>query len=84
MHDRMTKEIWLELKGLPIPDDLVEKVWEGPTQVRIEELKLKMKAFELKMQGEIAKAKVAVDLPKEEEKKSSPKKAKPVEEAEIA
>ena len=43
----MIKEVWCELKGLPKPK--FDEVWEGPIEPRIEELKIKMKAFEEKV-----------------------------------
>ncbi len=43
-RDRLMKECWHEIKGLPKP--IFEDVWQGPIEVRIEELKKKMKKFE--------------------------------------
>ena len=33
MRDKLIKEVWYELKGLPLPES--EKVWEGPVEVRV-------------------------------------------------
>ena len=46
-RDRMIKQIWCELKGLPIPQ--YDEVYEGPIEPRIEELKKKTREFEEKV-----------------------------------
>lgn len=50
MHDRMIRDIWFELQGKPLPPG--EEKWEGDPAVRIAELKVKLKAFEDKVQRE--------------------------------
>ncbi len=47
-RDRLMKECWCEIKGLPKP--VWEDVWDGPLEPRIEILKQKMKAYEEKAQ----------------------------------
>lgn len=48
IRDRQLKEVWCEMKGLPQPES--EKTWDGPIEVRLEELRRKMKIFEDKEQ----------------------------------
>ena len=40
----MMKEVWHEIQGLPAPKR-ENMPWDGPTEVRIEELKKKLDAF---------------------------------------
>jgi hypothetical protein len=61
MRDRLMKEVWLEIQGKPIPDGLRDIPWEGPTAERIEALRAKMRAFEVKAQGELKQAKVNLE-----------------------
>lgn len=76
-RDRLMKECWYEIKGLPKP--IFEDVWQGPIEVRLEELKLKMKQFEEKaekMQAEYLeeqKKKAASEPAKVDKKKASQK-----------
>jgi hypothetical protein len=47
-RDQLMKECWAEIKGLPKP--VFDNVWQGPIEVRVEELKIKMKKFEEKVE----------------------------------
>ena len=76
-RDRMIKEIWCEIKGLPKPT--YADVWDGPIEPKIQEIKLRMKEFEDKARKqkeewdkeEAAKASAAAT-----QETSTPKKAK--------
>lgn len=43
-RDKLIKEVWCEIKGLPKP--VYEEVWTGDITVRVNELKKKVKLFE--------------------------------------
>jgi hypothetical protein len=44
MRDKLIKEVWCEIKGLPVPES--EKPWTGPVEVRLQDLRKKMQTFE--------------------------------------
>ena len=46
-RDIMMKEIWHEIKGLPKPKS--DLPWDGPTEMRVAELKKKLQAYETKV-----------------------------------
>ena len=67
-RDRLMKECWHEIKGLPKP--IFEDVWQGPIEVRLEELKVKMDKFEEKAE------KMKVEYLEEQKKKAETEKSK--------
>jgi hypothetical protein len=67
-RDQLMKECWAEIKGLPKP--VFDNVWQGPIEVRVEELKVKMKKFEEKAE------KLQVQYNEELKKKESEMAAK--------
>ena len=67
-RDQLMKECWAEIKGLPKP--VFDNVWQGPIEVRLEELKLKMKKFEQKAE------KLQAQYIEEQKKKESENAAK--------
>jgi hypothetical protein len=60
MRDIMMREVWNELQGLPIPKR--EHAWDGPTEVRIAELKKKHEAFVARLAKESADYKAKIGL----------------------
>ncbi len=76
-RDRMIKEIWCEIKGLPKPT--YADVWDGPIEPKIKEIKLRMKAFEenvRKQKEDWEKEQAAKASTTATQEASTPKKAK--------
>ena len=76
-RDRMIKEIWCEIKGLPKPT--YADVWDGPIEPKIQEIKLRMKEFEdkaRKQKEEWEKEEAAKASAATTQETSTPKKAK--------
>lgn len=48
LRDKLMKECWCEIKGVPVPPGIKDEKYEGPPEARIEELKKKMRSFEEK------------------------------------
>lgn len=71
-RDQLMKECWHEIKGLPKP--IFENVWQGPIEVRLEELKVKMDKFEVK--AEKLKAEYLEEQKKKAESEAAKKKTK--------
>ena len=67
-RDQLMKECWHEIKGLPKP--IFENVWQGPIEVRLEELKVKMDKFEVKAE------KLKAEYLEEQKKKADSEAAK--------
>jgi hypothetical protein len=58
-RDKMIKEVWYELKGLTLPES--ERPVTGPVEIRIEELRKKLKAFEEKAKRLASQARQKAD-----------------------